>query len=252
MTQRRKSKKTEAEPRRVNRRTFLAGAGAAACVGAGLWLRRKKFSKQDKTKAEKQSVENPALPAGEWRAVWVSYLEWAAMDFSSADAFRAGCVQMLENCAGLGLNTVLAQVRPFGDALYKSQLFPWSHLCTGVQGQDPGFDPLDVLLLCSEPILPMTLVRSYPIGVMTMEDGGMGDEKIIAIPYGDPTYMSYTDVSELPKHIFEELMHFFSVYKQLERGKQTEVKDIGGPMAAVAVMEKAMENYRKKFGTAEA
>ena len=55
MTQRRKSKKTEAEPRRVNRRTFLAGAGAAACVGAGLWLRRKKFSKRDKTKAEKQS-----------------------------------------------------------------------------------------------------------------------------------------------------------------------------------------------------
>ena len=112
--------------------------------------------------------------------------------------------------------------------------------------------PGDVLLLCSEPILPMTLVRSYPIGVMTMEDGGMGDEKIIAIPYGDPTYMSYTDVSELPKHIFEELMHFFSEYKQLERGKQTEVKDIGGPLAAVAVMEKAMENYRKKFGTAEA
>jgi len=146
VTQRRKSKKTEAEPRRVNRRTFLAGAGAAACVGAGLWLRRKKFSKQDKTKAEKQPVENPALPAGEWRAVWVSYLEWAAMDFSSADSFRAGCVQMLENCAGLGLNTVLAQVRPFGDALYKSQLFPWSHLCTGVQGQDPGFDPLDILL----------------------------------------------------------------------------------------------------------
>ena len=146
MTQRRKSKKTEAEPRCVNRRTFLAGAGAAACVGAGLWLRRKKFSKQDKTKAEKHPVENPALPAGEWRAVWVSYLEWTAMDFSSADSFRAGCVQMLENCAGLGLNTVLAQVRPFGDALYKSQLFPWSHLCTGVQGQDPGFDPLDILL----------------------------------------------------------------------------------------------------------
>ena len=76
MTQRRKSKKTEAEPRRVNRRTFLAGAGAAACVGVGLWLRRKKFSKRDKTKAEKQPVENPALPAGEWRAVWVSYLQW--------------------------------------------------------------------------------------------------------------------------------------------------------------------------------
>ena len=54
----------------------------------------------------------------------------------------------------------------------------------------------------------MTLVRCYPIGVMSMEDGGMGDDKIIAIPYGDPTYMGYTDIKELPKHIFEELKHF--------------------------------------------
>ena len=87
-----------------------------------------------------------ASPAGEWRAVWVSYLEWAELDFSSEEAFRAGAAQLLDNCLSLGLNTVIAQVRPFGDALYRSQLFPWSHLCTGVQGQDPGFDPLDVLL----------------------------------------------------------------------------------------------------------
>ena len=145
MTQRRRSKKTEVKPRRFGRRAFLLGAGAA-CVGAGLWLRRKDLSAPDKTQEDQLPVQNPALPAGEWRAVWVSYLEWAAMDFSSAEAFRAGCAEMLDNCAGLGLNTVLAQVRPFGDALYKSQLFPWSHLCTGTQGQDPGFDPLDVLL----------------------------------------------------------------------------------------------------------
>ena len=107
-------------------------------------------------------------------------------------------------------------------------------------------DPLDVLLLCSHPIQPMTLVRSYPIGVMYMEDGGMGDEKIIAIPYSDPTYMQYTDVKELPKHIFEELKHFFSVYKQLE-SKKTDVKEIDGPMEAVTVIEKAIENYKKKF-----
>ena len=107
-------------------------------------------------------------------------------------------------------------------------------------------DPLDVLLLCSQPIVPMTLVRSYPIGVMYMEDDGMGDEKIIAIPYGDPTYMAYKNVSELPKHIFDELKHFFSVYKQLEC-KKTDVKDIGGPEEAIDVMKKAIENYKAKF-----
>lgn len=83
-------------------------------------------------------------------------------------------------------------------------------------------DPLDVLILCSAPIQPMTLVRCYPIGVMTMEDSGMGDEKIIAIPYSDPTYMSYTSVDELPKHIFQELKHFFSVYKQLEGKRRSQ------------------------------
>ena len=146
MTQRRRSKKTEVEPHRFGRRSFLLGAGAAACVGAGLWLRRKELSERDKTEKQQQNVNNPALPAGEWRAVWISYLEWALLDFSTADTFRAGCAQMLDDCAGLGLNTVLAQVRPFGDALYRSSLFPWSHLCTGVQGADPGFDPLDILL----------------------------------------------------------------------------------------------------------
>ena len=108
-------------------------------------------------------------------------------------------------------------------------------------------DPLDVLLLCSGRIEPLTLVRSYPIGVMYMEDGGMGDEKIIAIPFGDPTYSGYKDVNELPSHIFGELKHFFSVYKQLENKKTTEVKNIGGPEEAVAVIENAMHNYKDRF-----
>ena len=143
---RRSRKKTGRKNRRMGRRTFLLGAGAAACVAAGLYLRRVTSPAAADSTPEPSADPNPALPAGEWRAVWVSYLEWAAMDFSTEDAFRAGVVQLLDNCTGLGLNTVLAQVRPFGDALYRSSLFPWSHLCTGVQGQDPGFDPLDVLL----------------------------------------------------------------------------------------------------------
>ena len=143
---RRSRKKTGRKNRRMGRRTFLLGAGAAVCAAAGLALRRGTSPAAADSTPEPSPDPNPALPAGEWRAVWVSYLEWAAMDFSTEDAFRAGVVQLLDNCTGLGLNTVLAQVRPFGDALYRSALFPWSHLCTGVQGQDPGFDPLDVLL----------------------------------------------------------------------------------------------------------
>ena len=143
---RRSRKKTGRKNRRMGRRTFLLGAGAAVCAAAGLALRRGTSPAAADSTPEPSANPNPALPAGEWRAVWVSYLEWAAMDFSTEDAFRAGVVQLLDNCTGLGLNTVLAQVRPFGDALYRSSLFPWSHLCTGVQGQDPGFDPLDVLL----------------------------------------------------------------------------------------------------------
>ena len=143
---RRSRKKTGRKNRRMGRRTFLLGAGAAVCAAAGLALRRGTSPAAADSTPEPSADPNPALSAGEWRAVWVSYLEWAAMDFSTEDAFRAGVLQLLDNCTGLGLNTVLAQVRPFGDALYRSSLFPWSHLCTGVQGQDPGFDPLDVLL----------------------------------------------------------------------------------------------------------
>ena len=96
----------------------------------------------------------------------------------------------------------------------------------------------------------MTLVECYPIGVITMIDNGRSDEKIIAITYSDPTYMSYTSVDELPKHIFQELKHFFSVYKQLE-GKKTEANNIAGPTEAIAIIQEAMDSYQKKFGSAQ-
>ena len=81
-----------------------------------------------------------------YRAVWVSYLEWEQVDFSSAEAFTQAIGTMLDNIQSIGATVVLAQVRPFGDALYPSDYFPFSHLCTGTQGQDPGFDPLALLV----------------------------------------------------------------------------------------------------------
>ena len=86
-------------------------------------------------------AEEPQRP---YRAVWVSYLEWQQMDFSTEAAFRAQTEQMLDKVAALGATVVLAQVRPFADALYPSAYFPLSHLCTGQQGQALGFDPLEI------------------------------------------------------------------------------------------------------------
>lgn len=107
-------------------------------------------------------------------------------------------------------------------------------------------DPLDVLVLCSESIAPLTLVRCYPIGMIKMIDGGKGDEKIIAIPFDDPTYNSFTDISQLPKHIFNEMSHFFSVYKALEN-KETAVDEVQGLEEATKVIEASIVAYENKF-----
>ena len=107
-------------------------------------------------------------------------------------------------------------------------------------------DPLDVLVLCSEVIQPLGLVRCYPIGVITMLDQGKLDEKIIAIPFKDPTYNSYHDVSELPSHIFTEMSHFFTVYKNLEQ-KETMVDEVRGAEDAKKVIQKCLDQYIEKF-----
>ena len=108
------------------------------------------------------------------------------------------------------------------------------------------FDPLDVLLLCSEDLEPLTLVRAYPIGVIKMIDNGRGDEKIIAIPFNDPTYNNYKDIGQLPKHIFDEMRHFFEVYKNLEH-KETAVDEVKGKEEAVEIIKDAIENYNRNF-----
>ena len=108
------------------------------------------------------------------------------------------------------------------------------------------YDPLDVLIICTEQLMPLTLVRCYPIGVMTMLDNGRNDEKIIAIPHDDPTYNEYKDISELPKHIFDEMRHFFSVYKSLEN-KETAVNEVEGCEEALKVIDNAIVNYIEEY-----
>ena len=107
-------------------------------------------------------------------------------------------------------------------------------------------DPLDVLVLCQESIVPMTLVRCYPIGVVKMIDNDEVDEKIIAIPFNDPSMNKYKDISELPEHTFDEIKHFFKVYKSLE-SKETDVSDVLGANAAMDIIRECIASYKENY-----
>ena len=107
-------------------------------------------------------------------------------------------------------------------------------------------DPLDVLVLGNESIEPMTLVQVYPIGVMRMLDGGKLDDKVIAVAFSDPFFNGYSSIDELPAHIFDEMMHFFSVYKQLE-SKTTAIKELHGPEEAKKIIADCIKCYNETF-----
>ncbi len=130
--------------------------------------------------------------------------------------------------------------------LYTSTHYPANYGFIPRTLADDG-DPLDVLLLCNEPLHPLVEVECYPIGVITMLDNGKNDEKIIAIPFEDPNFNAYRGIEALPSHIFEEMRHFFSVYKQLE-GKETAVNEVMGQKYAKEVVQQCIENYNEIYG----
>ena len=129
--------------------------------------------------------------------------------------------------------------------LYTSTHYPMNYGFIPLTLSEDG-DPLDVFVLCSQPLERLCMVRCYPIGVIVMTDIDLKDEKIIAIPFGDPQYNQYKDVSELPKHIFDELEHFLSVYKQLEY-KEVKVESLGGSKDAREVIIESLDRFKSKY-----
>lgn len=111
-------------------------------------------------------------------------------------------------------------------------------------------DPLDVLVLCQENFEPLSIVECYPIGVLKMIDNDEIDEKIIAIPFGDPSLNVYTDMTELPVHQLHEIKHFFEVYKNLEN-KVTYVKNVCPRDIAEQIIAENIESYKSMFGSIE-
>jgi inorganic pyrophosphatase len=106
-------------------------------------------------------------------------------------------------------------------------------------------DPLDVLVLGNEPVVPLAIMKARAIGVMHMRDQGQADDKIVAVHVNDPAFSSYRDIGELPRHIAKEMRRFFEDYKALE-DKSVEVAEMEGAAKAHRVLLEAFALYRKE------
>ena len=106
-------------------------------------------------------------------------------------------------------------------------------------------DPLDVLVLCQETVVPLTLIHARTIGLMTMIDAGKKDHKIIAVATHDPEFNAYREAAEMPAHRLTMLRRFFQDYKQLE-GKAVEVDEIQPANVGFPIIEDALARYSRQ------
>src|SRR5439155_4998339 len=103
-------------------------------------------------------------------------------------------------------------------------------------------DPLDVLVLCQEAMVPLTLVTARAIGLMTMIDSGKKDHKVLAVAVDDPEYNAFRETAELPVHRLNMLRRFFQDYKTLE-GKTVDVDEFQPAQASLPIIEAALSHY---------
>ncbi len=106
-------------------------------------------------------------------------------------------------------------------------------------------DPLDVLVLGNEPVVPLSIMQARAIGVMQMADEGKEDSKVLAVHINDPAFDEFTDVSQLPKHLVREMERFFLDYKILEN-KEVVVEKFLGAEVALRVVKESFDLYRRE------
>ncbi len=104
-------------------------------------------------------------------------------------------------------------------------------------------DPLDILVLSQEPVIPGCVMKARPIGMLPMHDTGQEDIKIIAVHANDPIFSGYNDISQLPPHTLREIRHFFEIYKELEKAGQVDVGDFRSRIDAQIVIRESVRAY---------
>ncbi|MFA5997233.1 MAG: inorganic diphosphatase [Candidatus Paceibacterota bacterium] len=130
--------------------------------------------------------------------------------------------------------------------LHTAQDYPFDYGFVPQTLWDDG-DALDVVLLTTYPLFPGVLVAARPIAIMHMIDGGEGDDKVIAVPIGDPRWGEVHDLSDINKHTIKEMEHFFVTYKQIQK-KKVEVTGFEGKEVAEASVFKSIDLYNQKYG----
>lgn len=132
--------------------------------------------------------------------------------------------------------------------LHSSVVYPLAYgFVPGTKYEDG--DPLDIMILMSEPVDPGCVVVVKPLGMLMMLDGGKPDDKILASVVGDPRVIEAESYDDLPKHELLEIAEFFQYYKRLEEGRATEVKGWAGKAEAHrAIMESIVRFRNSKSG----
>lgn len=126
--------------------------------------------------------------------------------------------------------------------LYTAFTYPFNYgYVIGSKGGDG--DPLDVVVLSSQPIVPGAVVKCKALGVLATEDEEGEDSKVIATPVVkvDPFYGAYEDIKDVPEALLAKIKHFYENYKSLEPGKWVKVKDYKGKKEAEAEVEKSLQ-----------
>jgi len=128
---------------------------------------------------------------------------------------------------------------------HTAQDFPFDYGFVPKTLWDDG-DALDVIMLTTYPLQPGILVRVRPVAIMHMIDDGDSDDKIIAVPLGDPRWDEVKNLADINKHTIKEMEHFYSTYKKIQK-KEVKVTGFEDKKAAEDAIKRSLELYKEKF-----